>query len=84
MGDDPILYDHIIFWNILEWVYGHDSRENGVLVSPGQHQYWWRMIEHRLEPAECMRMTSTKEGGICEFATSISHGHVWQRNLILR
>jgi hypothetical protein len=70
-GNDLMRDDHIIFWNILEWVYGHDSRGNGLLVKPGQHQYCWRMIEHRLEPAELMRLTSTKEERICEFASSI-------------
>src|SRR5882724_8067828 len=43
VGDDPILHDHSIFWNILELVYGHDSPENGPLVNPGQHRYSWRM-----------------------------------------
>jgi hypothetical protein len=45
-----MLHDHIIFWNILALVYGHDSPEYGLLVNPGQHRYSWRMIEHRLEP----------------------------------
>jgi hypothetical protein len=40
VSDDPRLYDHIIFWNLLEWVYGHDSPEHGRLVNPGQHPYW--------------------------------------------
>jgi hypothetical protein len=66
-----MLYDHIIFWNILEWVYGRDSREHERLVNPGQHQYCWRMIEHRLEPTELLRPTSTKEERMCEFASRI-------------
>jgi hypothetical protein len=44
VADDPMLYDHIIFWNILELVYGHDSPENGLLVNLGQYKYWWRML----------------------------------------
>jgi hypothetical protein len=39
ISNNPILHDHIIFWHILEWVYGHDSPENGPLVNPGQHRY---------------------------------------------
>src|SRR5262245_53808192 len=38
VSDDSMLCNHIIFWNILELVYGHDSRENGLLVNPGQHK----------------------------------------------
>jgi hypothetical protein len=66
-----MLYDHIIFWNILEWVYGHDSRENELLVNPGQHQYCRRTIEHHLEPAELMRLTSTTEERMCAFASGL-------------
>jgi hypothetical protein len=63
--------DHITFWNILVWVYGHDSQENELLVNPGQYQDCWRMIEHRLEPAELMRLTSTTEERMWAFANRI-------------
>jgi hypothetical protein len=70
-GDDPMQDDHTIFWYILEWVHGHESRERRQLANPGQHQHRSRMIEHRLEPAELMPLTSTKAEGICDFAPSI-------------
>src|ERR687895_2470600 len=52
VGVAPMLDDHSIFWTTLEWVYGHDVSEHGLLVNPGQHRYRWRMIEPCLEPAE--------------------------------
>ena len=58
-----MLDDHSIFWTTLEWVYGHDVSEHGLLVNPGQHRYRWRMIEPCLEPAELTRLTSTKGKG---------------------
>jgi hypothetical protein len=50
VGDDPMLHDHIIFWNILEWVSGHDYLfVNGQwYVAPSYNGPWIRIAVHRL------------------------------------